>query len=94
MKRKRIMLTALALVLLALAGCGAVQKEQEGFRAYGTPWRGKENMGCNASVPLKALFFLNRSDTPSVVPADHGQMMIYTSSSVCLRPPDFPSVST
>ena len=34
MKRKRIMLTALALVLLALAGCGAVQKEQEGLRLY------------------------------------------------------------
>ena len=34
MKRKLIMLTALALVLLALAGCGAVQKEQEGLRLY------------------------------------------------------------
>ena len=34
MKRKRIVLTALALVLLALAGCGAVQKEQEGLRLY------------------------------------------------------------
>ena len=34
MKRKRIMLTALALVLLALAGCGVVQKEQEGLRLY------------------------------------------------------------
>ena len=52
-----------------------IRMEPVGFRAYGTPWRGKENMGCNASVPLKALFFLNRSDTPSVVPADHGQMV-------------------
>ena len=34
MKRKLIVLTALALVLLALAGCGAVQKEQEGLRLY------------------------------------------------------------
>ena len=34
MKRKRIVLTALALVLLALAGCGVVQKEQEGLRLY------------------------------------------------------------
>ena len=34
MKRKRSMLTALALVLLALAGCGVVQKEQEGLRLY------------------------------------------------------------
>lgn len=34
MKRKRIVLTALALVLLTLAGCGVVQKEQEGLRLY------------------------------------------------------------
>ena len=34
MKRKLIVLTALALVLLALAGCGVVQKEQEGLRLY------------------------------------------------------------
>ena len=34
MKRKLIMLTALTLALLALAGCGAVQKEQEGLRLY------------------------------------------------------------
>ena len=40
------------------------------FDAYGTPWRGKEGMGCNASVPLKAIFFLNRSNTPGAVPAD------------------------
>ena len=43
------------------------------FDAYGTPWRGKEGMGCNASVRLKAIFFLNRSSVPSVVPASHAQ---------------------
>ncbi|MGN0981742.1 MAG: hypothetical protein ACI4O0_02500 [Candidatus Limivicinus sp.] len=45
------------------------------FDAYGTPWRGKEGLGCNSSVPLKAIFFLNRSDMPSVVPADHTQVV-------------------
>ncbi len=35
------------------------------FIAYGTPWCGKENMGCNASVPLKALFMLERAVEPS-----------------------------
>ncbi len=35
------------------------------FVAYGTPWCGKEGMGCNASVPLKALFLLERSEKPS-----------------------------
>lgn len=39
------------------------------FIAYGTPWRGKEGMGCNASVPLKALFLLERSTVPSCEPA-------------------------
>lgn len=52
-----------------------IRMEPEGFRAYGTPWRGKENLGCNASVPLKAIFFLNRSDTPSAVPAGHEQVV-------------------
>ena len=43
------------------------------FRAYGTPWQGKENMGCNESVLLKAIFFLNQSDTPGAAPAGHEQ---------------------
>lgn len=45
------------------------------FDAWGTPWRGKEGMGCNASVPLKAVFFLNRSNTPSAAPADPAQLV-------------------
>lgn len=52
-----------------------IRMEPEGFRAYGTPWRGKENLGCNASVPLKAIFFLNRSDIPSAVPAGQEQVV-------------------
>jgi len=40
------------------------------FIAYGTPWCGKEGMGCNASVPLKALFLLERSAVPTCEPAD------------------------
>ena len=52
-----------------------IRMEAEGFRAYGTPWQGKENMGCNASVPLKAIFFVNRCDTPSAVPAEQGQLV-------------------
>lgn len=43
------------------------------FDAYGTPWRGKEGLGCNASVPLKAIFFLNRSSVPNVMIASPGQ---------------------
>jgi len=40
------------------------------FVAYGTPWCGKEGMGCNASVPLKALFLLERATVPTCEPAD------------------------
>ena len=40
------------------------------FVVYGTPWCGKEGMGCNASVPLKALFLLERSTVPACEPAD------------------------
>ena len=43
------------------------------FDAYGTPWRGKERMGCNASVGLKAIFFLNRSSVPDAKPASQEQ---------------------
>ncbi len=41
------------------------------FIAYGTPWCGKENMGCNASVPLKALFLLERATEPSCEEASY-----------------------
>lgn len=30
--------------------------------AYGTPWNGKEKLGCNKSVPLKHICFIERSD--------------------------------
>lgn len=40
------------------------------FVAYGTPWCGKEGMGCNASAPLKALFLLERATVPACEPAD------------------------
>ncbi len=39
------------------------------FVAYGTPWCGKEGLGCNASVPLKAMFLLERALEPSCEPA-------------------------
>lgn len=39
--------------------------QRTSFVAYGTPWCGKEKMNCNASVPLKALFLLERALEPS-----------------------------
>ena len=48
-----------------------VTPEGDGWKltAYGTPWCGKEGMGCNASVPLKALFLLERAADPTCCPA-------------------------
>ena len=50
-----------------------IRMEQDGeswaFRAYGTPWNGKEGMGCNASVRLKALYLLERAPQPECFPA-------------------------
>lgn len=36
------------------------------FYVYGTPWRGKEGMGCNIRVPAKALCFLSRAKENSI----------------------------
>lgn len=40
------------------------------FRAYGTPWCGKENLHTNTSAPLRRLFCVNRSAENRVVPLD------------------------
>ena len=36
--------------------------------AYGTPWNGKENLGCNMRTPLKHICFITRSEQNSTVP--------------------------
>lgn len=36
--------------------------------AYGTPWNGKEHLGCNMRTPLKHLCFITRSQTNSTKP--------------------------
>ncbi len=38
----------------------------QGFVVYGTPWNGKEGLGCKASVPLKGLCFLEQAKENSV----------------------------
>lgn len=37
--------------------------EPEQPYAYGTPWRGKEKLGCNMRTPLKHICFIERSET-------------------------------
>lgn len=38
--------------------------------AYGTPWNGKEGLGCNMRTPLKHICFIERSLTNSCEPMD------------------------
>ena len=46
------------------------------FFGAGTPWCGKENWGCNKTVPLEAICFIERSDTNSIRPIkDNGEKM-------------------
>ena len=46
------------------------------FFASGMPWCGKENWGCNKTVPLEAICFIERSDTNSIRPIkDNGEKM-------------------
>ncbi len=50
------------------------------FVAYGTPWCGKEGLGTNASVPLKAICFIERDNDNSIVrisPADAVSKLFY-----------------
>ena len=38
--------------------------------AYGTPWNGKERLGCNMRTPLKHICFIERSDKNYVEPIE------------------------
>lgn len=38
--------------------------------AYGTPWNGKERLGCNMRTPLKHICFIKRSETNYVEPME------------------------
>lgn len=42
------------------------EDEPETPYAYGTPWNGKERLGCNMRTPLKHICFIERSETNHV----------------------------
>ncbi len=44
--------------------------EPEQPYAYGTPWNGKERLGCNMRTPLKHICFIERSETNHVEKID------------------------
>lgn len=54
-----------------LNGDKPILREKDGqIIAYGTPWQGKENYGCNMQAPLGGVFLLNRGVENSVEKAD------------------------
>ena len=46
------------------------EDEPETPYAYGTPWCGKEKLGCNMRTPLKHICFIERADKNSCEPLD------------------------
>ena len=44
-----------------------------GVIAYGTPYNGKHRLGCNTSVPLKAICILTRGENNSIVRIDKSE---------------------
>lgn len=50
-------------------------EEPETPYAYGTPWNGKEKLGCNMRTPLKHICFIERSETNYVEKVDKKQII-------------------
>ena len=48
----------------------ALRLEDGRWYAYGTPWNGKERLGCNMRTPLKHICFIERSETNYVEPME------------------------
>lgn len=51
--------------MLKVTDCGVI--------AYGTPYNGKHRLGCNMSVPLKAICILTRGEKNSIVRIDKAE---------------------
>ncbi len=51
------------------------EDEPEQPYAYGTPWNGKERLGCNMRTPLKHICFIERSETNFVEKADKKEVI-------------------
>lgn len=48
---------------------------EDGVIAYGTPWQGKEQYGCNTAVPLKAVCILERAADNHIERVTMGQVL-------------------
>ena len=65
-------------------------KENE-VLACGTPWRGKENFGCNKTLPLKAICLIRRSKQNAMRRATSSEAVTFLLEQ-CLIPGELPSI--
>ena len=49
--------------------------QQGAFRAYGTPWRGKESLGTPGSAPLRAICFIEQSNVNAIRRLERAQAL-------------------
>lgn len=49
------------------------EDEPETPYAYGTPWNGKEHLGCNMRTPMKHICFIERAEENSCEPMESGE---------------------
>ena len=58
------------------------RRTPEGFLACGTPWRGKEDYGVNAELPVQGICLLDRGEKNEIEPAKPTDMMRFLSKQV------------
>ncbi|MDD7771267.1 MAG: hypothetical protein PT958_00655 [Firmicutes bacterium] len=52
-----------------------LRRMSRGFCACGTPWTGREKLGCNRIAPLGGICFLHRGEENKIRPVQGGQML-------------------
>lgn len=62
--------------------------------AFGTPWNGKENYGTNASVPLKAIGFINRSENNYVKEMQNQEILSKLIYQILIPPAEYEASKT
>ena len=52
-----------------------VRVSEDGAEVFGSPWKGKHNLGCNSSAKVKALCFLKRGERDRILPISAEQAL-------------------
>ena len=59
-----------------------LRRTERGFLACGTPWRGKENYGVNAELPVQGICLLDRGEINEIAPATPADMLRFLSRQI------------